>query len=61
MQEKSFWDTCLRSFEKSLPPQQFNSWIKPLRLSNDNGCLVLTAPNTFTLKIVQDRFFPEIK
>lgn len=49
------------SFEKSLTPQQFNSWIKPLKLSNDNGSLVLTAPNTFTLKIVQDRFFPEIK
>ena len=61
MQEQAFWDTCLLSFEKSLPPQQYNSWIKPLGLSNENGRLVLTAPNTFTLKIVQDRFFPEIK
>lgn len=60
MQENAFWDTCLRSFEKSLPPQQFNSWIKPLKLTGDNGQLVLTAPNTFTLKILQDRFFPEI-
>ncbi|MDP1939096.1 MAG: chromosomal replication initiator protein DnaA, partial [Gallionella sp.] len=60
MQENAFWDTCLRSFEKSLPPQQFNSWIKPLKLTDDNGHLVLTAPNTFTLKILQDRFFPEI-
>lgn len=60
MQENAFWDTCLNSFEKSLPAQQFNSWIKPLKLSNENGCLVLTAPNTFTLKILQDRFFPEI-
>jgi chromosomal replication initiator protein len=61
MQENTFWDNCLHSFEKSLPPQQFNSWIKPLKLSNENGYLVLSAPNTFTLKIVQDRFFPEIK
>jgi len=61
MQEQVFWDTCLASFKKSLPAQQFNSWIKPLLLSNDKGRLVLTAPNTFTLKIVQDRFFPEIK
>jgi len=60
MQENAFWDTCLRSFEKSLPPQQFNSWIKPLKLTGDNGHLILTAPNTFTLKILQDRFFPEI-
>ncbi|MFA6970196.1 MAG: chromosomal replication initiator protein DnaA [Gallionella sp.] len=60
MQENVFWDACLNSFEKSLPPQQFNSWIKPLKLTSENGGLILTAPNTFTLKILQDRFFPEI-
>lgn len=60
MQEISFWNACLQSFETSLPPQQFNSWIKPLKLSSADGCLILTAPNTFTLKIVQDRFLPEI-
>lgn len=60
MQDTSFWDSCLRSFEKSLPPQQYNSWIKPLLLRNENGSLVLTAPNSFTLKVVQERFLPEI-
>lgn len=60
MQDISFWDSCLRSFEKSLPPQQYNSWIKPLLIQNENGSLVLTAPNTFTLKLVQERFLPEI-
>lgn len=61
MQVKTFWDNCLSSFEKSLPPQQFISWIKPLRVSADNGRLILTTPNSFTLKVVQDRFLPEIK
>jgi chromosomal replication initiator protein len=60
MQDISFWDSCLRSFEKSLPPQQYNSWIKPLLLKSENGSLVLTAPNSFTLKLVQERFLPEI-
>lgn len=60
MQDISFWDSCLRSFEKSLPPQQYSAWIKPLLLKNENGSLVLTAPNSFTLKLVQERFFPEI-
>lgn len=60
MQDISFWDSCLLSFEKSLPQQQFNSWIKPLRLKSENGSLVLTAPNSFTLKLVQERFLPEI-
>jgi chromosomal replication initiator protein len=60
MQEKAFWDACLTSFEKSLPPQQFNSWIKPLKLTCENSSLILTAPSSFALKILQDRFFPEI-
>src|SRR5574340_285159 len=60
MQDISFWDSCLRSLKKSLPPQQFNSWIKPLDLRNEDGTLVLTAPNSFTLKLVQERFLPEI-
>jgi chromosomal replication initiator protein len=60
MQVISFWDSCLRSFKKSLPPQQYNSWIKPLHLKNEAGTFILTAPNSFTLKLVQERFFPEI-
>lgn len=61
MQEINLWDSCLSAFEKSLPPQQFNSWIKPLKLFKENDRLVLTAPNSFTLKIVQDRFLSVIK
>ena len=60
MLDLSFWDSCLRSFEKNLPPQQYNSWIKPLLLDCENDSLVLTAPNSFTLKLVQERFLPEI-
>jgi len=60
MQDITFWDSCLLLFEKSLPPQQYNSWIKPLLLNSENGVFVLTAPNSFTLKLVQERFLPEI-
>ncbi|NOU00996.1 MAG: chromosomal replication initiator protein DnaA [Gallionella sp.] len=62
MQDISFWDSCLRQFEKNLPIQQYNSWIKPLVCNYDTerGVFILSAPNSFTLKIVQDRFFPEI-
>lgn len=60
MQANTLWNACLAAFKKSLNPQQFNSWIKPLKLTNGNDCLVLTAPNTFILKIVQDRFIQEI-
>ncbi len=60
MRDASFWDFCLHQFEKSLPSQQYNSWIKPLALKESCGKLVLTAPNSFTLKVVQERFLSEI-
>lgn len=60
MRDLSFWDSCLNSFKKSLPPQQYSSWIKPLLLKSEGEFLVLTAPNSFTLKLVQERFLPEI-
>lgn len=54
------WDACLDFFHKSLPPQQFNSWIKPLTCEINGSEIVLTAPNSFTLKVIQERFLPEI-
>lgn len=61
MKENVFWDACLKSFEMDLPPQQFDSWIKPLRLSTENGSLIFTAPDTFTLKLLQNNFISEIR
>lgn len=60
MSDKSLWDACLNFFESSLPPQQFNSWIKPLVFELNGHQITITAPNSFTLKLVQERFLPEI-
>lgn len=60
MSDKTLWDSCLLFFEGSLPPQQFNSWIKPLSFEIKDDVITLTAPNSFTLKLVQERFLPEI-
>lgn len=60
MTDKTLWELCLHSFEESLPAQQFNSWIKPIICEIDNNIITLTAPNTFILKVIQDRFLPEI-
>jgi chromosomal replication initiator protein len=60
MPDKSLWDSCLSFFEGTLPPQQFNSWIKPLDFEIKGDQITLTAPNSFTLKLVQERFLPEI-
>ena len=60
MRDKTLWDSCLLFFEGTLTSQQFNSWIKPLTFEIHGNQITLTAPNSFTLKIVQERFLPEI-
>jgi len=60
MSDTALWESCLRAFEESLPPQQFNSWIKPLVCEINGDSISITAPNTFILKVIQDRFLPEI-
>lgn len=60
MSAQSLSGSCLSYFKEQLPLQQYNSWIKPLIFEIDGDKLVLTAPNSFTLRIVQERFLPEI-
>lgn len=60
----SFWIACLSQFEQELPPQQFNTWIRPLRLEGEddfaNGMRLL-APNGFILKWVKERYLTRIE
>jgi len=51
---------CQRYFKELLPTQQYNSWIKPLQFDMVDNRLVLTAPNSFTLRIIQERFLLDI-
>ena len=60
----SFWISCLSQFEQELPPQQFNTWIRPLRLEGEDDCtngLRLVAPNGFILKWVKERYLTRIE
>lgn len=59
-----FWESCLLRFEQELPAQQFNTWIKPLRLEGENSPhegLRLIAPNSFILKWIRDRYLGRIE
>lgn len=60
MHAKILWDGCLAFFEDNLTPQQFNSWIKPLSCEIQGNLITLIAPNSFILRLVQERFLPEI-
>ena len=57
----SFWRSCLSHFEQQLPPQQFKTWIKPLKFRAVDKAVTLTAPNRFVLQWIRDRFLAEIE
>lgn len=56
-----FWSTCLSTFESELSAQQFNTWIKQLRLEGDDESLQVLAPNRFAIQFVKDRFLGRIE
>ena len=59
-----FWNSCLSQFEQELPLQQFNTWIRPLRLEGEDAGsegLRLIAPNGFILKWVKERYLSRIE
>jgi len=60
-----FWTSCLTKFEQELPTPQFNTWIRPLRVeeeeSNGIRCIRLIALNGFILKWVKERYLTRIE
>lgn len=60
MSAQALSGSCQHFFKELLPPQQYNSWIKPLQFEVSGNRLILTVPNSFTLRIIQERFLPEI-
>ncbi|MCX7184598.1 MAG: chromosomal replication initiator protein DnaA [Nitrosospira sp.] len=60
----TFWRSCLELFAKELSIQQFNTWIKPLRLDFSDSApdkLILVAPNRFVLQWVKENFLSRIE
>lgn len=57
----TLWTQCLRRLEGELPPQQFNTWIRPLQPVQTEGELKLLAPNKFVLDWVRQHFFRRIE
>ncbi len=54
------WQQISQILEKSLNPNQFTLWIKPLHASLDNNVLELAAPNDFVASWVRDKLFASI-
>lgn len=61
------WEKCLGYLQEELPAQQFNTWIRPLRLdtsqptgSTTSNSVCLLAPNRFVKDWVSDKFLDRI-
>lgn len=50
------WRRCVDQLEHELPPQQFNTWIRPLQSVRDGDHLRLLAPNSFVLDWVRSNY-----
>ncbi len=57
----TLWSQCVGKLEGELPPQQFNTWIRPLQAVENGAELKLLAPNRFVLDWVKQHFFDKIE
>ena len=54
------WNRCVDYLQDELPAQQFNTWIRPLKVEQADGGICLLAPNRFIRDWVSDKFMARI-
>ena len=59
--DSSIWQQCLKSLEEELTAQQYNTWIRPLRVVESSGKVELLAPNRFVLDWIKDKYSARIE
>ncbi|MGH8559339.1 MAG: chromosomal replication initiator protein DnaA [Methylococcales bacterium] len=57
----SFWESCARRLEEEIPSQEFNTWIRPLQVLEQESVVILLAPNRFVLEWVKENYVERIK
>jgi chromosomal replication initiator protein len=58
------WNKCSSSLQDELPSQQFNTWIKPLRVNekdSQENRLCIEAPNRFVMDWVSSKYLGRIR
>lgn len=58
---ENYWNRCIESLKDELPSQQFNTWIRPLRVEADADVLKVYAPNRFIKDWVKGKFLDRIE
>ena len=57
----ALWQNCLEQLQHELPAQQFNTWVRPLQAAEENGQLVLSAPNRFVCDWVKNKYLERMQ
>ena len=55
------WNKCSEKLENKLSQEDFNTWIRPLKATQEKDTLNLVAPNDFILSYIEKNFAQEIE
>ena len=58
---QAVWQQCLACLQDELPSQQYNTWIRPLKVNEADRVIQLLAPNRFVQDWVKDKYFSRIR
>ena len=50
------WIQCLEELRREVPEVQFNTWVRPLTVMEDDADFVLCAPNRFIRDFVEEKY-----
>lgn len=56
-----FWPQCLLSLSHTLSAQQFQQWIAPLTVGEEDGAWVIYGKNQFAVNMLKSRFASQIE
>jgi chromosomal replication initiator protein len=57
----AMWQKCVHCLKDELPSQQFNTWIRPIRVAESADTLHLLTPNRFVQDWVREHFLARIQ
>ena len=58
---QNIWQTCLQHLERELPPEDINTFIRPLEVVNSNKRTRLVAPNSYVRDHIATHYLERIR
>jgi chromosomal replication initiator protein len=58
---QTIWDNCLRHLERELPPEDINTWIRPLQAVFEKNRTRLLAPNAYIKDHIATHYLERIR